>query len=186
VALVNESGSTATVSTTASAVGLGSASSYTLRDLWAKTSRTTSGAISASVPSHGTVLYRVTPVGATTGQEAETGTLAGAAASAGCSTCSGGAKVRFIGNGTANTATLTVNAAAAGSRQLRITYELSGSRSFFVSVNGGTATEVALTGTSWSAPATATTTITLAAGSNTVRFFNTGAWAPDLDRIDIG
>ncbi|HVQ90036.1 MAG TPA: NPCBM/NEW2 domain-containing protein [Mycobacteriales bacterium] len=63
VALVNETGATATVSTTAAAAGIGGASSYTLRDLWAGTSRSTTGAISASVPAHGTVLYRVTPVG---------------------------------------------------------------------------------------------------------------------------
>jgi alpha-galactosidase len=62
VALLNETGSTATVSTTTSAIGLpGSAS---LKDLWSKQVRTTSGAISASVPAHGTVVYRVTRTGA--------------------------------------------------------------------------------------------------------------------------
>jgi hypothetical protein len=58
VALFNESGATATIGTTASAIGL-SGSSFTLKDLWSKASRTTTGAISASVPSHGTVMYRV-------------------------------------------------------------------------------------------------------------------------------
>jgi alpha-galactosidase len=59
VALLNETTSTATVSTTAAAIGLGGGSSYTLRDLWSKATRSTSGAISASVPAHGTVVYRV-------------------------------------------------------------------------------------------------------------------------------
>ena len=59
VALLNESGATATVSTTATEVGIGGSSSYTLKDLWSKASRSTTGAISASVPSHGMVLYRV-------------------------------------------------------------------------------------------------------------------------------
>jgi alpha-galactosidase len=59
VALFNESGATATISTSASQVGLGAASSYTLKDLWSKATRTTTGAISASVPSHATVMYRV-------------------------------------------------------------------------------------------------------------------------------
>jgi alpha-galactosidase len=58
VVLVNETAATATVSTTASAIGL-SGSSFTLTDLWSKTTRTTTGTISASVPSHGTVMYRV-------------------------------------------------------------------------------------------------------------------------------
>jgi alpha-galactosidase len=59
VALYNETDATATISTTASAIGLGGSSSYTLRDLWTKASRTSSGTISASVPAHATVMYRV-------------------------------------------------------------------------------------------------------------------------------
>ncbi|HEV2784347.1 MAG TPA: NPCBM/NEW2 domain-containing protein [Actinophytocola sp.] len=65
VALLNETGSTATVSTTASAIGMPGGSSYTLKDLWSKATRTTSGTISSSVPSHGTVVYRVTRNGGT-------------------------------------------------------------------------------------------------------------------------
>ena len=59
VALFNETGSTATISTTASAIGIASASSYTLTDLWSKKITTTKSTISAAVPSHGTVLFRV-------------------------------------------------------------------------------------------------------------------------------
>jgi len=43
-----------------------------------------------------------------------------------------------------------VSATSAGSTTLTISYLLSGSRSFFVSVNGGTGVEVPLTGTSFS------------------------------------
>jgi alpha-galactosidase len=59
VALFNESGSTATISTTAAAIGIAGASSYRLTDLWSKKVTTTTSKISASVPSHGTVLFRV-------------------------------------------------------------------------------------------------------------------------------
>jgi alpha-galactosidase len=59
VALFNESGSTATVSTTTSTVGIAPSSSYQLTDLWSKKVTTTNGPISASVPAHGTVLIRV-------------------------------------------------------------------------------------------------------------------------------
>jgi alpha-galactosidase len=59
VALFNESGSTATISTTASAIGIAQASSYQLTDLWSKKVTTTTSKIGASVPSHGTVLFRV-------------------------------------------------------------------------------------------------------------------------------
>jgi len=59
IALFNETGGTATISTTAAKAGLKAVASYTLTDLWSKAKRTTTGAISASVPSHGTVLFRV-------------------------------------------------------------------------------------------------------------------------------
>ncbi|HJP74701.1 MAG TPA: ricin-type beta-trefoil lectin domain protein, partial [Pseudonocardiaceae bacterium] len=59
VALFNETGSTATISTTAGAIGKTGASSYTLTNQWTGATSTTSGTISASVPAHGTVVYRV-------------------------------------------------------------------------------------------------------------------------------
>lgn len=59
VALFNETGSPQRVATTAGAVGLPKASGYTLRDLWKHESFNTAGAISATVPAHGTVLVRV-------------------------------------------------------------------------------------------------------------------------------
>ncbi|MGA5300043.1 cellulose binding domain-containing protein [Nucisporomicrobium flavum] len=58
VALFNQSGSATTISTTAAAIGM-SGSSFTLRDAWSNATSTTTGAISASVPSHGTIVYRV-------------------------------------------------------------------------------------------------------------------------------
>ena len=62
VAFFNETGASASISTTASAVGAGGAAAYALRDLWAhKTTNTTSSSWTESVPSHGTVLLRVHP-----------------------------------------------------------------------------------------------------------------------------
>jgi alpha-galactosidase len=58
VALFNETGSTAKISTTLSAIGV-SSGTHTLTDLWSKAKSTTTGSISASVPAHGTVVYRV-------------------------------------------------------------------------------------------------------------------------------
>jgi alpha-galactosidase len=71
VALFNQSGSTTTISTTAAAIGK-TGSSFTLLDAWTNATSSSTGAISASVPGHGTVVYRVsgggtgTPSGATT------------------------------------------------------------------------------------------------------------------------
>ena len=62
VTLFNESTTAAaTMSTTAAAVGLPSASSYNLRDLWSGTTSTSTGPISATVPPAGTVMYVISP-----------------------------------------------------------------------------------------------------------------------------
>ncbi|MFD9790535.1 NPCBM/NEW2 domain-containing protein [Streptomyces sp. NPDC059070] len=61
VTLTNETSSTRTVSTTVKDIGIGGASSYALKDLWSKATSTTTGAIGAPVPAHGTVMFRVTP-----------------------------------------------------------------------------------------------------------------------------
>ncbi|PBC65674.1 alpha-galactosidase [Streptomyces sp. Tue6028] len=59
VALFNETGSAQRIATTAQAVGLPAADAYTQRDLWRHKSYNTAGTISATVPAHGTVLFRV-------------------------------------------------------------------------------------------------------------------------------
>jgi alpha-galactosidase len=59
VVLFNENASAATISTTAAAVGEAAASSYRLTNLWSKVVTTTSGPISATVPGHGVVMYRL-------------------------------------------------------------------------------------------------------------------------------
>jgi alpha-galactosidase len=71
VALFNQGSGATTISTTAAAVGK-TGDSFTLRDAWTGATSVSTGSISASVPSHGTVVYRVsgggtgTPSGATT------------------------------------------------------------------------------------------------------------------------
>ncbi|NJP48407.1 glycoside hydrolase family 27 protein [Actinacidiphila epipremni] len=75
VALFNETGSTATISTSAAAIGKTGASSYTLTDLWSGATSSTSGTISASVPAHGTVMYRVSGGTTVSGGTSTTGPL---------------------------------------------------------------------------------------------------------------
>jgi alpha-galactosidase len=76
VALFNQSGSTSTISTTASAIGK-TGSSFTLRDAWTNATSGTTGAITATVPAHGTVVYRVSGGGSAPPPSA--GTLVSAA-----------------------------------------------------------------------------------------------------------
>ncbi|MFD2767447.1 glycoside hydrolase family 27 protein [Micromonospora eburnea] len=78
VALFNQGGTTTTISTTATAVGK-TGSSFTLLDAWTNAASTTSGAISASVPGHGTVVYRVSGGGTTTPPPTTAGALVSAA-----------------------------------------------------------------------------------------------------------
>jgi alpha-galactosidase len=134
------------------------------------------------------VVVQVLPPGFVYIGEAEAwwNTFSGSARADSCAACSGGQKVRFIGNGAANSVTFTdVAVGGPGRYPMLVDYTLDGSRSFWVSVNCVPGTELPLTGTSWSTPATASTTVTVAAGTNTVRFYNDTAYAPDLDRIRI-
>ncbi|HVU70263.1 MAG TPA: carbohydrate-binding protein, partial [Ktedonobacteraceae bacterium] len=120
--------------------------------------------------------------------EASNNTLAGGAVVSSCSSCSGGEKVGYIGNG----GTLTFNgvsASSAGSYTVTIYYlnGESGNRTASLSVNGGSSTTLTFSPTGgWNNVGSLTTTVTLNAGSNnTLVFSNSGGWAPDIDRIVI-
>jgi alpha-galactosidase len=62
VALYNAGGTATRITTTAAAAGLPPGSAFTLRDAWSDETSTTTGTISATVPAHGTMVYRVTPI----------------------------------------------------------------------------------------------------------------------------
>jgi hypothetical protein len=121
--------------------------------------------------------------------EAESAAFGGGASPSPCSPCSAGAKVRNIGNN-AGFVTVTVpGVPSAGKYPLTITYELGQpSRTFYLSINGGAPSQVTLTSntTDWSTQLSATVQVTLAAGTNTVKFYNpTTNFAPDLDRVTV-
>jgi alpha-galactosidase len=59
VALLNETDEAATISTTADAARLPRRPAYVMKDLWSKKTTETAGTISASVPAHGTAMFRV-------------------------------------------------------------------------------------------------------------------------------
>jgi alpha-galactosidase len=61
VALLNRGSSAIKIETSASAIGLPSAPSYALRNVWTHTTSATGGSISSEVPGDGTVLLRVSP-----------------------------------------------------------------------------------------------------------------------------
>ncbi len=193
VFVLNGSSSTTSITVNWSQIGL-PAGNATVRDLWSRTDLGTFTSFTASnIPPHGSRMLLIvsgggpTPTTPPSGSvEAETGVRSGAAVIASCAACSGGSAVGYIGNGTANYVTLTVNASASGNQSLTIYGLVSGTRSFSVSVNGGAAQVVSMTGTSWTTPfAASPITVALNAGNNTIRFYNDTAYAPDLDRIVV-
>ncbi|HZR29037.1 MAG TPA: hypothetical protein VFA71_09665 [Terriglobales bacterium] len=118
--------------------------------------------------------------------EAKGNILIGGAEVRDCPRCSGGSRVRHIGNNVGNYVLFKdVTVPKSGDYEMVIFYVLSGNRDFFVSVNDGAEIQLPLTGQSWAAPAKTSITIPLKAGSNQIKFYNPTTWAPDLDRIVI-
>jgi alpha-galactosidase len=120
-----------------------------------------------------------------TAYEAENAALGGAASASYCKLCSGASKAGNLGNGSGTATFTNIAVPADGTYQLEIDYLTSGPRSFFMSVNGETATELPLNGSTFDAPATTVVPVQLHAGENTIEFSNSSQYAPDLDRIVI-
>jgi alpha-galactosidase len=62
VALWNDTATEARITTSANEVGAPARDRHLVRNLWTKQARITSGEISATVPAHGTAVFRVMPV----------------------------------------------------------------------------------------------------------------------------
>ena len=119
-------------------------------------------------------------------------TLAGGAVVQTCSTCYGGNKVGFVGEG----GTLTFNnlsVPTAGNYDLTIVYcdgsaaAGSAGRPGMISVNGGAAQTLQFSATgSYTTVGTMTITVPLNAGDNTVEFGDPSAYTPDFNAIVVG
>jgi hypothetical protein len=120
--------------------------------------------------------------------EASTNTLSGGAVVQNCTNCSGGKAVGFIGN---NSGILQINnvSAASSNNYLLTIYYANGdstSRTASVSINGGTATTYTFASSHGGGlVATLPIVVSLNAGNNTVKFYNTSTWAPDIDKITV-
>ncbi|KKO53999.1 glycosyl hydrolase family 98 C-terminal domain-containing protein [Paenibacillus sp. DMB20] len=120
------------------------------------------------------------------GFEAESGSLNGSAVIKNLNTASGGAVVGNIGNGADNYVTLNVNIDTAGKYRLNVYSIVSGTRTFFISVNGGVGQTLSSSGNSWTSVAPVSSLdVDLIAGMNTIKIYNDSAYAPDLDKIEI-
>ncbi|MFD7499610.1 CBM35 domain-containing protein [Streptomyces sp. NPDC059850] len=133
------------------------------------------------------------------GYEAESAALSGTAKPESGAHASGGAYVGWLGNGASNTATLTVQAPAAGRYLMAVRYANNErrdnghayntdivSRGADITVGQGKPRRVMFKNTwGWNDYWPLAVPVDLAKGANTVTFANPGAYAPNLDRIDL-
>ena len=118
--------------------------------------------------------------------EAEVAALSGSVTAGFSNYSSGLAKAGNIGGGAANSVTFSnVTVPSDGTYQLEIDYQTSGPRSYFVSINGATAQELDLNGTTFNDPVPVVIPVQLHAGVNTINIGNPSGYAPDLDRIVV-
>lgn len=116
--------------------------------------------------------------------EAEFGVLAGGASVANQSECSGGKKVTGLGSG--GSVTLNVDVSAGGSYEIAAFYTSTSDRTFKIRVNGGATNDLFCPSSGGAGEVTSEViTLTLSSGANTIKFENSGAACPDLDRIDL-
>jgi len=106
-----------------------------------------------------------------------------------CPTCSGGAKVGYVGSNSGTLQFNGVSAIAPGRYSVTICY-LNGDavRYALLSVNGSQGTPLTFPSTgSFQTVGSLQTTISLNTGNNTLEFYNpiVGSWAPDFDRIQF-
>jgi Alpha-L-fucosidase/Carbohydrate binding module (family 35)/F5/8 type C domain/NPCBM-associated, NEW3 domain of alpha-galactosidase len=133
------------------------------------------------------VQMRLRPADRVFMREAEDGrNLLGSTGLTGCGPCSGGEKVRNIG-GDPEAAVVfpEVTVPEAGEYTLFIDFTVNGTRSYYVSANGGAPVRVTVSGVGNNTPYTTSVKVTLQAGANTLKFSNDTEGAPDLDRISL-
>lgn len=189
VALLNRTGSSATIAATLSELGIVGAA--TVRDLVGHTDLgTVTTGFGSSVASHDTALLRLAPVAAvepSISVEFETGAFSGGSFAIGCDVCSAGYAAGWIGGDTGEVR-LSLLAPAAGTYSVDLAYRSGEDRRVYVSVNDGPAAIWdGLDSGSWSDLGTSTFSVTLVEGYNSLRFFVPlpDVWAPDLDRIVV-
>lgn len=100
--------------------------------------------------------------------------------------CSGGAKVTWIGNTSGNYIEFRdVFAKANGNYTLTIFYTSGENRNATVTINGKEENLSNLNSGGWKTISKKTLTVALKKGYNVIRIGSTGGWAPDIDKIEL-
>jgi alpha-galactosidase len=184
---------TASQTVTVSLAAAGIDGSATATDLWTGDSvGTLSGTYSVTLGPGAVQLLKLVPVSGTQGATtylASDATLASGAVTATCNSCLGGEKAGYVGDG--GTLTFTnVDVPTSGNYAVQVDY-LDGTsgtvgRSATITVNGTANQTFTFTPTgSFSNPGSATVSLPLNAGENTIGFSNASAYAPDFEAITV-
>jgi hypothetical protein len=184
---------TASQTVTVSLAAAGIDGSATATDLWTGDSvGTLSGTYSVTLGPGAVQLLKLVPVSGTQGATtylASDATLASGAVTATCNSCLGGEKAGYVGDG--GTLTFTdVDVPTSGNYAVQVDY-LDGTsgtigRSATITVNGTANQTFTFTPTgSFSNPGSATVSLPLNAGENTIEFSNASAYAPDFEAITV-
>jgi alpha-galactosidase len=172
---------------------LGFKNAAAVRDVWSRIDLGASiGSFSTTVLGHGSRILKVrrsgaTDVPVTRSYEAENAIRSGDASVYGCTSCSGGSKVGYLGASlTGNSVSFNnVSVERAGVYRMQVDAMTQGPRALVFSVNGGTSTTLNMGGGSFNIPQSITVPVALRAGTNDITFYNPGTYASDLDRIVI-
>jgi hypothetical protein len=115
--------------------------------------------------------------------EAESGIRTGNADIQGCASCSAGQMVGGLGTGAVE---IPVSVALAGAYKLTVTYCTGDQRTINVTPNGSSLVAVTCPASGgWSTPASISATVSLNAGSNTIRLDNAPSYGPNIDKITL-
>lgn len=118
--------------------------------------------------------------------ESSVNTLIGQARVSYNSNSSNGAKVGYLGNKAGSLVFNNIEVEEDGLYTMKVYYSTESTRDFYISVNNETGVKMqVLPSGSFNFVRTATITINLKKGSNTIRFYNDLAYAPDIDKIGI-
>ena len=121
--------------------------------------------------------------------ESSANTLGGSAGVFGCTSCSGGEKVGYLGGGSGTLTITGVTAPVAGTYLMQLSYvDGDSSRAGVITVNGTSSFDLPLPGTNdnnWDTPQTVIVPVQLNAGNNTIEFSNPTDYVYDIDKIAV-
>lgn len=117
--------------------------------------------------------------------EAETTSLFNGAAIQNCGSCSGGKQVGDIGGSSNGYITSVVNIQTGGNYIMDLSFSSGDPRSIFISVNDGVAKEIVCNSGNWSVVGVESFQVALNSGNNTIRFFNSNGFAPNIDKFEL-